>query len=117
VAVVVLLAASAVGPALANPIIVTTTRQGVTDPRNCSLQEAIHSANFHQALAIDSTNPDHFYATGCMTAGEIDSLTLTIFIPSSVVKGRQIKNSVSITSTTPDPNPANNSASVLATIQ
>ena len=76
VPVVVLLAASAVGPALANPIIVTTTRQGVTDPRNCSLQEAIHSANFHQALAIDSTNPDHFYTTGCMPGSGNDIIML-----------------------------------------
>jgi hypothetical protein len=58
VPVVVLFAASAVRPALGNPTIVTTTRQGVTDP-NCSQQEAIHSANFHQPLAIedDAHNP------------------------------------------------------------
>src|SRR5438552_2479906 len=76
VPIVVLFAASVVQPALANPIVVTTTQQGVTDPRNCSLQEAIHSANFHQALAIDSTNPDHFYTTGCMPGSGNDIITL-----------------------------------------
>lgn len=74
--VVLLFVASAVQPALANPILVTTTLQGVTDPKNCSLQEAIYSANFHQAVAIDSTNPDHFYTTGCMPGSGNDIITL-----------------------------------------
>ena len=74
--VVVLFAANAASPALANPIRVTSTQQGVTDPRNCSLQEAIYSANFDQAVAVDSTNPDHYYATGCMPGNGNDIIML-----------------------------------------
>ena len=37
---------------MANPIYVTTTHQGVTDPQNCSLQEAIYAANFDANIAI-----------------------------------------------------------------
>jgi uncharacterized repeat protein (TIGR01451 family) len=76
VSVVALFGGTAVQPALANPISVTTTRQGVTDPKNCSLQEAIQSANFHQPIAIDSTNPDHFYNTGCAPGSGNDIITL-----------------------------------------
>ena len=36
-------------PSAANTIYVTTTQQGVTDANNCSLQEAIYSADFDQS--------------------------------------------------------------------
>jgi hypothetical protein len=48
---------------------------------NCSLVEAIYSANFHTNLAIDSTNPDHFVPTGCVPGDGND----TIFLPPQAV--------------------------------
>ena len=45
---------------------VTTTNQGVSDPANCSLQEAIYSSEFKLNIAISAANPDTFYTTGCV---------------------------------------------------
>lgn len=47
-----------------------------------------------------------------MGAGAIASITLTVHIPSSVPNGTIITNSAGVTSTTTDPNPSNNTASV-----
>ena len=44
---------------------VNTTQQGVTAGQ-CSLQEAIYSKEFLSNIAIDSTDPDHTYTTGCV---------------------------------------------------
>jgi uncharacterized repeat protein (TIGR01451 family) len=41
-----------------------TTPNGVTSGL-CSLQEAIYSAEFGSNIAIDATDPDHTYSTGC----------------------------------------------------
>ena len=48
---------------------VTTTQQGVTDPGNCSLQEAIYAAEFASNTALNLTDPDRFYTTGCVLQG------------------------------------------------
>src|SRR6266542_2256959 len=75
-------------PCAANTIYVTTTQQGITDPNNCSLQEAIYSANFDQNIAVDSTNPDHFYITGCVAGSGADTITLpdgAVFQMSNIV--------------------------------
>ena len=42
----------------------------------CSLQEAIQSANFDNNIAIVSTNPDHFMATGCQPGSGDDTIVL-----------------------------------------
>jgi uncharacterized repeat protein (TIGR01451 family) len=47
-----------------------------------------------------------------MTAGEIAAYTLTVFIPLSVPRDETLTNSVKVGSTTPDPNSANDVASV-----
>ena len=52
-----------------------------------------------------------------MTAGEIAALTLTVFIPANGASGTRITNLVTVGSTTPDPNPVNNTASVSAQIR
>jgi hypothetical protein len=46
---------------------------------NCSLVEAIYSANFHNNLAIDSTDPDHFVTTGCVPGDGNDTILLPPF--------------------------------------
>ena len=48
---------------------VTTTQQGVTDPSHCSLQEAIYAAEFASNTALNLTDPDTFYSTGCELQG------------------------------------------------
>ena len=102
--------------------IIDVENQGPADAQNVSITDVLPNGTVFSSI----TGSGNFTCSGTgpvtcvkqtMTTGEIDSLTLTVFIPSSIVKGTQIKNSVSITSTTPDPNPANNSASVLATLQ
>jgi uncharacterized repeat protein (TIGR01451 family) len=57
-------------PAVAQTTIqVTTTQQGVTDASNCSLQEAIYAAEFASNTALNLTDPDRFYTTGCLLQG------------------------------------------------
>jgi hypothetical protein len=62
--------------ALAAEIRVTTTTQEITGTGDCSLQEAIYSANFDRNVAIDSTNPDHFIATECESGSGDDVIVL-----------------------------------------
>jgi uncharacterized repeat protein (TIGR02543 family) len=58
---------------VAATIVVNTFQSGTG---NCSLVEAIYSANFHNNLAIDSTNPDHFVPTGCVPGDGNDTILL-----------------------------------------
>lgn len=56
---------------------VTTTVQGVSDPADCSLQEAIYSSEFKSNIAIATTDPDTFYTTGCTSGtGNGDTISL-----------------------------------------
>jgi uncharacterized repeat protein (TIGR01451 family) len=48
---------------------VTTTQQGVTDSTHCSLQEAIYAAEFASNTALNLTDPDRFYTSGCVLQG------------------------------------------------
>ena len=60
-------------------IYVTTAAQGVTDPANCSLQEAIYSSEFKLNIAIKVTEPDAFYTTGCVAGtGNGDTIVLPV---------------------------------------
>jgi uncharacterized repeat protein (TIGR02543 family) len=59
-------------------IVVNTFQSGIG---MCSLNEAIYSANFHNNIAIDSTIPDHFVATGCVPGDGND----TILLPTQAV--------------------------------
>ena len=61
---------------------VTTTQQGVTDGSHCSLQEAIYAAEFASNTALNLTDPDRFYTTGCVLQG--DSGPFTIVLEKSV---------------------------------
>src|SRR5215469_16865059 len=57
-------------------IYVNTTAQGVTNGL-CSFQEAIYSAEFGKNLAIDQTDPDDTYSTGCVSGtGNGDTIVL-----------------------------------------
>src|SRR6266496_3877719 len=75
---ILLFAVLAVGHAVAqNTIYVTTAQQGITDPNNCSLQEAIYSAEFADSTAVNATSPDSFSTTGCVTgSGNGDTIVL-----------------------------------------
>ena len=56
---------------------VTTTTPGNTGGLSCSLQEAIYSAEFGQNIAIDFTDQDHNYTTGCEPgSGSGDTIVL-----------------------------------------
>src|SRR5260370_647866 len=60
-------------------IMVTTTLQkvGGLGTGGCSLQEAIYSANFHNNIAIDSTEAvDHFVTTDCVAGTGNDTIVL-----------------------------------------
>jgi uncharacterized repeat protein (TIGR01451 family) len=57
---------------------VTTTQQGVTDPGNCSLQEAIYAAEFGSNTALNLTDPDSFYKTGCVLQGASAPFTIVL---------------------------------------
>ena len=57
---------------------VTTTQQGVTDANNCSLQEAIYAAEFGSNTALNLTDPDRFYTTGCVLQGASGPFTIVL---------------------------------------
>jgi len=57
---------------------VTTTQQGVTDASHCSLQEAIYAAEFDSNTALDLTDPDHFYQSGCVLQGNSAPFTIVL---------------------------------------
>ena len=59
-------------------ILVTTTQQGVTDPSHCSLQEAIYGAEFDSSTAVNATDPDSFYASGCVLQGSGAPFTIVL---------------------------------------
>jgi hypothetical protein len=61
--------------AQAATIQVTTKQQGVSNGL-CSLQEAIYSSEFKLNKAVDSTDPDHFYMTGCVPGTGDDIIVL-----------------------------------------
>lgn len=56
---------------------VTTTVQGLSDPANCSLQEAIYSSEFKANIALSATRENRFYTTGCVPGtGNGDTIVL-----------------------------------------
>src|SRR5215467_2621794 len=57
---------------------VTTTQQGVTDSSHCSLQEAIYAAEFASNTALNLTDPDRFYKTGCVLQGGSPPFTIAL---------------------------------------
>lgn len=57
---------------------VTTTQQGVTDVNHCSLQEAIYAAEFESNTALNLTDPDRFYKTGCALQGDSGPFTIVL---------------------------------------
>src|SRR4029077_14547635 len=57
---------------------VTTTQQGVTDSSHCSLQEAIYAAEFASNTALNLTDPDRFYTTGCELQGNSPPFTIVL---------------------------------------
>jgi hypothetical protein len=61
--------------AAGSDIFVTTTQQGVTSG-GCSLQEAIYSSEFKASKAIDATDPNHYYKTGCVAGSGNDTIVL-----------------------------------------
>ena len=69
VAILMLALGSAQQAVALTTIQVTTTQQGVTDASHCSLQEAIYAAEFASNTALNLTDPDRFYTTGCVLQG------------------------------------------------
>ena len=57
---------------------VTTTQQGVTDASHCSLQEAIYAAEFASPTALNLTDPDRFYTSGCLLQGASAPFTIVL---------------------------------------
>ena len=57
---------------------VTTTKQGVTDASHCSLQEAIYAAEFESNTALNLTDPDRFYQSGCVLQGNSAPFTIVL---------------------------------------
>ncbi len=57
---------------------VTTTQQGVTDSSHCSLQEAIYAAEFGSNTAVNLTDPDAFYKSGCVLQGGSAPFTIVL---------------------------------------
>ena len=65
-----------IDPAAAAVITVTTTAQEVDSDADCSLQEAIFSANFDAAIAVDPSNMSNAISTGCTAGSGADTIVL-----------------------------------------
>lgn len=65
----------------AGAIYVTTVNQEINGDAECSLQEAIYSANRDDNTAPDPTNPGTYVTTGCAAGSGAD----TIYLPASAV--------------------------------
>jgi hypothetical protein len=76
-AVIAFLALCFAQPSAAQAMInVNTTQQGVTTGQ-CSLQEAIYATEFQSNTAVDTTDPNHTYTTGCVAGtGKGDTIVL-----------------------------------------
>ncbi|HVF46611.1 MAG TPA: CSLREA domain-containing protein, partial [Pyrinomonadaceae bacterium] len=69
-------AVSSVAAMSGNTIYVTTTAQGIANDGQCSLQEAIYSANLDFGVAPSSFNPLVTFDTGCAPGSGDDTIVL-----------------------------------------
>jgi hypothetical protein len=69
-------AGSTAAAAADSAIFVTTTAQLIGEDGECSLQEAIHAANFDTTVMPDPGNPGLFVTTGCTAGDGADTIQL-----------------------------------------
>jgi len=96
------------GPADALAVVVSDPM-----PAGTSLVSAPAPANWSRtdSVPVGGNGTIMFSRTGASTNGESASFTVTVSIDGTVADGAVLSNTASVTSTTPDPNTANNTSS------
>ncbi|MBI3411108.1 MAG: DUF11 domain-containing protein [Planctomycetes bacterium] len=104
---------------------ITLTNNGPNAAQSVVLTDLLPTGSTFVSMTPGS-NPDSFtfgQSGGSVTesaasvgAGNTDTFTLVVFAPSNLSNGANFSNTASVTSTTGDPNSANNSATVSGTI-
>jgi uncharacterized repeat protein (TIGR01451 family) len=106
---------------------VTVTNSGPNPAAGVVLTDTLPAGSVLVSMTPAGTNPDSFSqatsngtvtetAGGNIAAGSTDSFTLVVSAPSSLAAGSNFSNSASVSSSTPDPNTANNSATASGSI-
>jgi uncharacterized repeat protein (TIGR01451 family) len=113
-----------VGPVIAGQdvlVIVQLDNNGPTAAQNVSLVDMLPTGTTFVSVvgsggfACAGTGPVTC-TKGLLTEGGSALFTITVHLPASATNGASITNSVSVSSSTPDPVPANNTASVSAMV-
>jgi uncharacterized repeat protein (TIGR01451 family) len=105
---------------------ITVTNNGPNTAQSVVLTDTLPTGSSFVSITPAAGNPDSFSFTqsggtvtgtvGSMAAGSSDSFTLVVSAPSNLGNGANFSDSVSVSSATPDPNTANNSATVSGSI-
>jgi uncharacterized repeat protein (TIGR01451 family) len=92
------------GPSVAQPVTVTDTLPPQVTFVSCD------SACTHTSNTITVTYPS-------LAVGEVQTITLVVTVNANVLSGTIIANTAAVTSTTPDPNPIDNTDDATTTVQ
>lgn len=106
--------------------IITLTNNGPDAAQTVVLTDLLPTGSTFVSITPSGTNPDSFtFGSGSGTvtesaasvgAGNTDSFTLVVFAPASLANGANFSNTASATTSSTDPNSANNSSTVTGSI-
>jgi uncharacterized repeat protein (TIGR01451 family) len=108
--------------------VVTVTNHGPSDSQSVVLEDVLPSWILDVTYgAVSSSHPVHDVPAGTawisplnwatVHANEVITLTLTGTVNASTPRGTELNNTVNVTALTPDPNPDNNNATKLTTVE
>jgi uncharacterized repeat protein (TIGR01451 family) len=106
---------------------ITLTNNGPSAAQGVVLTDTLPAGSTFVSMTPSAGNPDTFTpnqsggtvtetATAAVASGNVDSFTLVVFAPTNLVNGAVFNDTASVTSSTPDPNTNNNSATVNGTV-
>jgi uncharacterized repeat protein (TIGR01451 family) len=107
--------------------IITINNNGPSNAQGVVVSDLLPAGSVFVSITPSGTNADSFTfgqsggtitetATGAVTPGHNDSFTLVVSAPSSLASGAAFNDTASVSTTTTDPNSANNTQTVNGTI-
>jgi uncharacterized repeat protein (TIGR01451 family) len=103
---------------------ITVSNNGPSDAQAVSLSDLLptteafvsQSQAGSDVFSLNNTGNQVSDTIATLPSGHSDTFTVTATVKASVGNGTQISNTASVSSTTPDPNPSNNSATFTTTV-